>query len=340
MSDSPRLLFPLQPIDPRRSLLVRLGIACGIVAFIATLTWLGRGGYHDADGTPVTLLDAFYYATVTATTTGYGDIAPVSPGARAVTAFVVTPCRILFLIVLVGTTIELLTERFRHARAEARWRRTVNDHTIIAGYGTMGRGVVETLLASGSATRDRIVVIDPNGDAVTRARAAGLTTVMDDGTRTSAWLQARIDTARSVVVTCNRDDTATLATLTARELNTSVPIAAAVREAENAHLLSQSGATTVVLSSESAGRLLGLSTDAPRAVSVLEDLLLAGTGLEIVEQPATSDEVGGPPRSGHGRGIPIALVRGPLRISYGDPAFQQVQPGDVVVSILDSADGE
>ena len=37
-----------------------------------------------------------------------------------VNAFVITPARILFLIALVGTTLELLTERFRAARAEAR----------------------------------------------------------------------------------------------------------------------------------------------------------------------------------------------------------------------------
>ena len=54
----------------------------------------------------MSLLDASYQATVTATT-GYGDIAPISPAARAWTALAVTPRRILFLIVLVGTTLEV-----------------------------------------------------------------------------------------------------------------------------------------------------------------------------------------------------------------------------------------
>ena len=130
------------------------------------LAWIGRDGYSDADGSPLSLLDAIYYSTVTVTTTGYGDIAPISPGARAVTAFVVTPLRVVFLVVLVGTTLELLTERFRHARAEARWRRTVRDHTIVAGYGTMGRRAVETLLANGTTTVDQVVVIDSAGVGV------------------------------------------------------------------------------------------------------------------------------------------------------------------------------
>ena len=211
---------------------------------------IGRDGYSDADGSPLSLLDAIYYSTVTVTTTGYGDIAPISPGARAITAFVVTPLRVVFLVVLVGTTLELLTERFRHSRAEERWRRKMRDHTIVAGYGTMGRQAVETLLANDTTSTDHGHRLQEA--ATTSAREAGLTAIMADATRTAAWQQARIETARAVIVTCNRDDTATLATLTARELNRTVPISAAVREAENAHLLSQSGATTVVLSSEAA----------------------------------------------------------------------------------------
>ena len=207
------------------------------------------------------------------------------------TALIVTPARILFLIVLVGTTVELLTERFRHRRAVERWRKRMNGHTIVAGYGTMGRGAVDTLFANGTTGADHIVVIDPLESAAEAARSDGLTVIPDDATRTAAWKAACVETARAVIVTCNRDDTATLITLTARELNREVPISAAVREEENAHLLSQSGATTVVLSSEAAGRLVGLSTDAPAAVSVLEDLLAVRHGLDIDERPV------GPKRS-------------------------------------------
>ena len=43
-------------------------------------------------------------------TTGYGDIVPVSDTARLITTIVVTPLRLIFLITFVGTTVELLTE--------------------------------------------------------------------------------------------------------------------------------------------------------------------------------------------------------------------------------------
>jgi voltage-gated potassium channel len=333
MPKAPRLLFPQARPDPVRSLLYRFAIAAVVIIVIAVLTWLGREGYSDADGTPVTFLDAIYYSTVTVTTTGYGDIAPLSPTARAVTAFVVTPLRVLFLVVLVSTTLAVLTERYRQARTEHRWRRTVRDHTIVAGYGTTGSAAVETLLANGLTTADKIVVIDFSREALATAQAAGLTAILADATETAAWQHANVDLARRVIVTCGRDDTATLVTLTARELNSTVPISASVREGENARLLSQSGATSVVLSATAAGRLLGLSTEAPRAVGVLEDLFVVGHGLDLIERAARPEEIGGPPRSEPGIDLPIAVVRGEARISFDDEAFQQLQAGDVVVAI-------
>ena len=147
--ERPDLLFPAEgDADPVAG--ARIGLAFAIVMFIALITYLGRDGYSDAAGGGITFLDAIYYSTVTVTTTGYGDIAPFSPSARAMTAFVVTPLRVLFLIVLVGTTLELLTERFRTARAVNRWRRQVKDHVIVTGYGTKGRGAVDSLLATGT----------------------------------------------------------------------------------------------------------------------------------------------------------------------------------------------
>lgn len=332
MARLPQILFPQRSFDPLRALVRRVAIAVGILGIVTLLTWLGRHGYRDIDGSAVTLLDAFYYSSVTLTTTGYGDITPVSPEARAIAAFVITPARILFLIALVGTTLELLTERFRAARAEARWRATVTDHTIIVGYGTKGRGAIDTLLGNG-AERDHLLVIDPSGTAVTEAREAGFTAIQGDATRTTVLQQARVDEADVVIVTPHTDDTATLITLTARELNPTAVIVAAVREAENAHLLRQSGADTVIVSAEASGRLLGLSTAQPSAVSVLEDLINVGEGLDVCERSVRPTEVGGPPVGDVGE-LPIALVRGGQRLHFGDPEFLHALVDDVVVSIV------
>lgn len=76
---------------PLRHIAVRLGLAVGLITFVALLTYLGRDGYLDPDDESVSLLDAFYYSTVSITTTGYGDVRPVSDSARLVTTLLVTP---------------------------------------------------------------------------------------------------------------------------------------------------------------------------------------------------------------------------------------------------------
>jgi voltage-gated potassium channel len=122
-------------------------------------------------------------------------------------------------------------------------------------------------------------------------------------------------------------------TLTVRELRPTIPIAVTITQSENAHLLRQSGATTVILSSEAAGRLVGLATSTPSAVGVLEDLLAAGTGLDLIERAVDAEEVGGPPDPDRGGGLPIALIRNGARVSFDDDAFQRVEPGDIVISV-------
>ena len=172
-------------ISPLASLIRRLVIALGALVVTALIVFFGRDGYKDANGAaPLSLADAFYYATVSVSTTGYGDIVPVTDTARLITTVVITPLRLIFLITFVGTTVELLTERSRQSFRIQRWRSRVRDHTVVVGYGTKGRAAVETLLGDG-ADRTAIVVVDTERAQLDAAAALGLVTVTGNATRSS-----------------------------------------------------------------------------------------------------------------------------------------------------------
>jgi voltage-gated potassium channel len=307
-----------------------------LTLFVAAVAYGGRSGYKDnATGEPVGLLDCVYYATVSITTTGYGDIVPITDGARLATAFLVTPARILFLILLVGTTVELLAERTRDAIRQRYWRARLKEHVIVCGFGTKGHTAVEVLLGKGVA-REQIVVIDARPEAIERASEQGLAAVIGDASSSAVLRHAEITGARAVIVAPDRDDTAVLITLTARELNPEATITSAVREAENVHLLHQSGATSVITSSAAAGRLLGLATETPRSVEVLEDLLSVGEGLDIVEREVSPEEAG--PRS-HviGSDLLIGVVRDDELLRFDDPRTAELRPGDRVICLRSHA---
>ena len=311
---------------PLVALLRRLAIAFGTLAAAALVVYFGGDGYKDNNSdTPISLGDAFYYATVSLSTTGYGDIVPVTPEARLLTTVVITPLRLLFLIVLVGTTVELLTERSRQAFRISRWRSRVRDHTIVVGYGTKGRAAVETLLGDGAEPTD-IVVVDTDRANLDAASALGLVTVNGNATRSSVLRIAGLQQAAAIVIAVSRDDTAVLVTLTARELAPNVRIVASVRESENVHLLRQSGASSVVVSAETAGRLLGMATTTPSVVEVVEDLLTPDAGFAISEREVEESEVGGSPR--HLPDIVLAVVRGDDLYRVDASAVDALERGD------------
>ncbi|HMJ02646.1 MAG TPA: potassium channel family protein [Conexibacter sp.] len=311
----------------------RVVIAVAVIVFVAIVTYLGRDGYVDAAGGTISLLDAFYYATVTVTTTGYGDVRPESDTARLVTTILVTPARVLFLIVLVGTTLELLAERTRAAYRLTRWRKTLKNHTIVCGFGTKGQSAVDELRARGVAPSE-LLIIDPRAEARERAVAAGLAAIAGDAGSVDVLRQAGVEQAAAVVVAPDRDDAAVLITLTARELNPDATIVAAVREEENAHLLRQGGADNVITSSGAAGRLLAMGIRSPTVATVLEDLLVGGEGLDLMEYRVERD---GMTHAEAADGAPvIAVVRDRTTLRFDDPRAQALQEGDHLICLCGS----
>jgi voltage-gated potassium channel len=292
--------------SPTRAIVKRVIGAVAALCLAVAIVFLDRDGYRDVNGDGLSLLDAVYYATVSLSTTGYGDIAPASSSARLVNVLVITPLRVLFLIVLVGTTLEVLTERSRQAFRIQKWRTKVRNHVVVVGYGTKGRSAVSALLGDG-VQPSHIVVVDTVQESLDSASSIGLVTVHGSGTRNDVLRVAGVPNARAVVVAANRDDTAVLVTLTARELAPKAQIVASVRERENEHLLRQSGADSVVVSSETAGRLLGMATSTPSVVDMVEDLLTPDAGLAIAERDVEPSEIGGSPR--HLPDIVLGVVR-------------------------------
>ncbi|MCG7528427.1 potassium channel family protein [Streptomyces sp. OfavH-34-F] len=327
-----RVMLPRRVVDgPARQVAKRLMMALMVLAATVFIVWIDRAGYHDAADDSVDLLDAVYYATVTLSTTGYGDITPYSDGARLMNVVLVTPLRVLFLIILVGTTLEVLTERTREDFRLKRWRTNLRDHTVVVGFGTKGRSAIQTLRATG-LSKEQIVIVDPASKVIEIANAEGFTGVVGDATRSDVLLRAELQKARQVIIATQRDDTAVLVALTARQLNRGAKIVAAVREEENAPLLRQSGADAVITSASAAGRLLGLSVLSPSAGTVMEDLIQQGSGLDLVERPVIKSEVGKNVRETDD--LVVSVLRGHRLLGYDDPAASPLQLTDRLITIV------
>lgn len=325
-----RIVLPGRRRAPLTDIARRVVFAGGLLVFTALVVYLGREGYVDAAGGDISFLDALYYASVTVTTTGYGDIAAVTPTTRLAALLLITPARILFLILVVGTTVEVLTERSRQLLLTQRWRKRVRDHHVVCGFGNTGQSATDALLAQGVDPAD-IVVVDTTPESIEAAAHAGFTGIRGDASRVAVLQQAAIGMAKSVIVTPNRDDTAVLITLTARELNPTANIVAAGRAQENLHLLRQSGADAVIDSSAAVGRLLGLATQLPSALDVIDDLLNVGTALELAVVPPVESATG---EISVPSGVSVVeVLRDGQRLPFDDPRLHPLRADDRLVVV-------
>lgn len=328
--------LPRVASSPFKELARRGLIALALLLLSTVIVWLDGDAYMDnvaRDG--VSFIDALYYSTVTVTTTGYGDITPVAPHARLINAIVITPLRIAFLVLLVGTTIEVLANEGSRAIRDSRWRRRMRNHIVVIGYGTKGRSAVNTLRRQGEAA-EKIVVIDGKETAIADANFDGLAAFLGDATRRDLLRRAEVPKAREIVVCLDRDDAAILTTLTVRQLNPTANVVVAVREHQNVPLVKQSGATSVVTSSETVGRLVGLSAIGPDLGAIIQDMLTGGEGLEVHQRLAEPSEVGQSPSAVMGERV-IGIVRNDTLRRFYDSTVARIETGDQLIVVRRAA---
>src|SRR3546814_12489008 len=99
-----------------------------------------------------------------------------------INALVITPARIGFLVLLIGTTIEVLANQGREMFRIARWRKNMDNHVVVIGYGTKGRSAADTLIQNG-LDPESIVVVDTRPSAREEANSDGLAVIAGAATR-------------------------------------------------------------------------------------------------------------------------------------------------------------
>jgi len=285
-----RRLF-LTAENPWRALAYRLLIVLALTAIAWLMLWIERDGLKDSRGLPITALDVLYFAIVTVTTLGYGDIVPVSPEARSIVAFGITPLRAMVWIVLVSTAYELVLRRSVEKIELERLKRSLNDHVVICGFGVKGQSAVRELVERGRPA-SQIVVIDRDPKAIEQTERLGVTFILGNASSEDILRDAAIDKAAEAIVVPNNDEACVLIVLTVREIAPKVKIRAAAREDENVKLIRRSGADTVIAPSVDGGRLLASATVAPHATDMMEELLEHGRGVDIIDYNVPDAQAG------------------------------------------------
>jgi voltage-gated potassium channel len=316
----------------------RAALVVGLLVFTIALHWFERDGLKDSLDGHISFTDVVYFTMISITTTGYGDIVPVAPHTRLFDALVVTPIRIFFVLIFIGTAYTFVFRRTWDKWRMKQLQQSLCDHVVVAGFGTSGSEAVDELIARGTPPQS-IVVVDADEEALERAESLGCAVVDADATRDKALQAVHIERARAMIVSAGRDDTSILITLTARHLAPDLPISIAVRNEDNELIARQAGATTVINPVSFAGLLLAGSTQGLHISDYIADLASSSGRVKLSERTVRDEECG-KPLTALTQGLGVRVYRDGVPYGFWEPEAKALLPGDCIVEILPTAQKE
>lgn len=308
------------------------------VSGLIVLTGAGTVGYILIE--KMSLLDALFMSVITISTVGYGEVKPLSADGRIFT--------IVLIITGVGTALYLLAvaaevviegqlRDFLGISAMQRKIHQMENHVIVCGFGRFGRVVTEELQRHSVP----VVVIDP--DVALEKELARLDVLHVTGSALEDEIleEARIQSARAIVVATDSDADNVYITLSAREKNPGITIHARGESETGLRRLKSAGANQVISAYQRGGMRIASMILRPAVVDFLE-LATPGHGdeidLEEIEIEPGSHAVGKTIEAverGTAKLRVVALKRGDDPISLIPEPGTIVQAGDHLVAIGD-----
>ncbi|MGV1684057.1 potassium channel family protein [Sphingopyxis sp. NJF-3] len=320
-------------------LVTRLGIAFLLIAIVVLVHWSDRAGLRDSYDGHVSFLDVVYFTMISVTTTGFGDITPVSDRSRLIEAVIVTPIRIAVLFIFIGTAYQFVLKRTWEKWRMARIQAKLTDHIVVLGFGISGSEAVKELIARGTDPAT-IVVIDQARGRINAAEHMGCNVLEGDASNDDTLMHIRIDQARSVLVSAGRDDTSILIVLTVRHLSPHVPISVVIRAQDNELLARQAGANNVINPVSFTGLLLAGSAEGAHVADYMADLAGIAGRVQLVERAISGEEIGGSIDQLASGGRGLRIYRDGKPYGFWEDEAKRLQRGDHVVEVVRCGDSE
>ena len=282
------------------------------------------------------LLDCIYWAFITATTIGYGDIYPETPAGRAA-AFIVAVSGIAAFTALVGIAAEGLVEQAAR-RVLGAGSVKLSGHVVVLGYSPAARALIEEVKAN--MPRTKIVIVDPEAPL---GLGGGVEVVRGEPFDRETLRRAAADKAAYIAVPMLDDSKTILAVLHARRLNPRARIVALAVDEDNADIIKGAGADHVVPLSI-VPMLMASYFYEPEVPEIIIDMASTSRGvLDVVVAPAEGLEGVGFCEAAErllreGRGIPVA-VAGPRGVEPLPGCDRVIGMGEKLILVVRGAGG-
>lgn len=288
-------------------------------------------------------LDSLYMTIITISTVGFKEVGDLSDAGRIHTIML-----ILAGVGTLGVTLSILFENFfqhqfklvMEKRSMKKQIDALKDHTIVCGYGRMGKIIADEL----NRANKPLVVVDAVATKAEDLERDGLLVIKGNATEETILEQAGVKKASALVATLGTDADNLFLTLTARDMNPNLEIIARAENEGNTRKFTQAGATRVVSPfAIGAGHIVSLLTR-PTVVDFV-DLITGDEGvkLEVAQEDVTEDGPfqGRTLAEGHVRqklgGMVIAIRKADQTLLFDPTPATRMDAGDCLFVMRSSA---
>jgi voltage-gated potassium channel len=291
------------------------------------LIGFGTVGYCLTEGW--SWFESFYMSVITLTSLGYADKTALSTGGHVVTMALALGGISTIAVAATELLRAIITGELQNFVGDWRMGRRIDalqQHTIVCGYGDVGRHVCTDLMRAGVP----VVVIDRRAEAFASARDDGAHALLGDAGMDDTLLRAGVERARALVAVAGSDPENVLITMTAHLLRPPLAIVSRAEEEATVPKLLRAGATrTASPYAIAAGRIAEavlhpFALDAHLEVD--EELVRAGSPLDGKTVGTSSLRA----LRGH---ILVAIKRSDGHLVFNPDDDAPVAAGDILITL-------
>ena len=240
-----------------------------MVFFASTVIYIFEG--TGANPNLHSFYDAIYWAVVTITTVGFGDISPVTPEGRFVTIFLIIGgvTSISFMTSIITTAMSEKLELMKSNRTFYEVSK-LKSFIVVCGYGKMGKVLASEL----KLAQEVVVVIDPSEGEILQAQHDGYIAICADASDIDLLKELRIVNRVKYIVALTNDDATNLSIiLSVKTIDKDIVVFSRAVEKNARNKLLLAGAKEVVFPYESAAVAAYEYLGQPVAFSAIDEIL-------------------------------------------------------------------